>query len=131
MDKELRANTTLHQIGAILLATIVGTLSILILGAALFGCATVTPYVSTATVPVPNMAEEFIRWTNDSHDVLVKRIIVSNPFHDAVRVRLDCDTPSPVYVQVAAESSASKEVFGDQNDENSDACHLVGYEVIR
>jgi hypothetical protein len=41
MDKELRPKITLHQVGAILLATIIGVSSIVILAAAIFG--TVVP----------------------------------------------------------------------------------------
>lgn len=129
MDKELRPKITWHQLAVSLMAVVLGVASIVILGCALFGCATVIPYVGTDQLPSSH--EEFVRWTDEKNETCEKKLFVDNPMGRAILAHFECGTPIGLDVPVPARSTRVESIFGDHGDANRDACRLKGFDIIR
>jgi hypothetical protein len=128
MDKELRPKITWQQIGAGLLAIVLGLFTILVLGCALFGCATIKPYLGRENQPQTH--EEFVRWASDSHDLCEKLLYVDNPLGREVVVHFDCKTPVMLDVRVPPHSTKVEAIYGDAKDAFRDACYETGYDIV-
>jgi uncharacterized protein YceK len=128
MDRELRPKITLHQVGAALIAVILGLFTIVVLGAALFGCSTIKPYLGKENQPQTH--EQFVRWADDSHDLCEKLLFVDNPYSRTVVVHFDCKTMVNLDVRVPPHSTKVEGIYGDRKDATRDACYETGYDIV-
>ena len=133
MDRELKPRATLFSVGAGLLATVLSLALVLILGALLFGCATVKPYAGRELSPTSD--EEFVSWENVDDGLANKRLYVHNPLSSPIKAYFDCGTPLELIVEVPAHSTKVVGIYdvipNRQAQYAPDACRMSKYDVLR